>query len=55
MLVQLPNEQDFLPMDIDMNLFKEDKRTDNIRWGWYNGVYIGVKEMQLAGVISEIK
>lgn len=44
MLVQLPNEQDFLPMDIDMSLFKEDKQINDIKYGWYNSVYIAIKE-----------
>lgn len=44
MLVQLPNEQDFLPMDIDMGLFKEDKCIGDISYGWYEGSYIAIKK-----------
>ncbi len=43
MKVQLPNEQDFIEMNIDMSKFKLDKTIDNIQYGFYNGTYIGIK------------
>jgi len=42
-LVQLPNEQDFLPMNIDLSLFKEDKRIGDVVFGWYGETYLGIK------------
>jgi len=43
MKVQLPNEQDFIEMNIDMSKFKLDKSIDGIQYGWYKGTYIGIK------------
>lgn len=44
MTVQLPNEQDFTEMPIDLTKFKEDKTIDGIQYGWYKGTYIGIKK-----------
>ena len=45
MKVQLPNEQDFIEMNIDMSKFKLDKTIDNIQYGFYNGSYIAIKNI----------
>ena len=44
MLVQTPNEQDFIEMDIDMSKFKVDKEIENVQYGWYEGNYIAIKK-----------
>ena len=44
MQVQLPNENDFIEMDIDPSRFKLDKQIGDVRFGWYEGTYIGIKE-----------
>lgn len=44
MSVQLPNEQDFIEMNIDMSKFKLDKTIDNIQYGFYKGSYIAIKK-----------
>ena len=43
MLVQTANEQDFIEMQIDMDKFKIDKEIGDIKYGWYDGMYIAVK------------
>lgn len=48
MQVQLPNENDFIELDIDESQFKEESRTDKVRFGWYKGLFIGIKLMLLA-------
>ena len=44
MKVQLPNEQDFTEMDIDLSQFTHEKTIDGIDYGWYKGVYIAIKK-----------
>jgi len=44
MQVQLPNEQDFYEVDIDLSRFKLDKQIGDISFGWYDGTYIGIKQ-----------
>ncbi len=44
MSIQLPNEQDFVEMNIDMSLFTHDKTIDNIQYGFYKGTYIAIKK-----------
>jgi len=46
MQVQLPNEQDFIEMDIDLGRFKLDKQIGEVSFGWYDGTYIGIKQNQ---------
>ncbi len=50
MMVQLPNERNFTELDIDESQFKEESRTDKVRFGWYKGLFIGIKLMLLAMV-----
>lgn len=45
MQVQLPNERDFTELDIDENQFTEQSRVSGTRFGWYKGLFIGIKLM----------
>jgi len=44
MLVQLSNDQDFIEMDIDMSKFKLDKTIGEVQYGWYDNIYIAIKQ-----------
>ena len=46
MQVQLPNEQDFYEMDIDLTYFKQESIIGNITYGWYKESYIAIKNLK---------
>lgn len=44
MLMQLPNESDFIEVEIDLKDFKIDKDINGISFGWYHGTYVAIKD-----------
>ncbi len=42
-LVRFPNESEFIEMEINMDEFDNDKTFEHEMFGWYNGMYISIK------------
>jgi len=42
-LVRFPNESEFLEMEIDMDEFNMVTIFEHEMFGWYNGMYISIK------------
>jgi len=44
MSIRLPNTDEYVQMEIDMTLFRQDRETDTEIFGWYKGSYIAIKK-----------